>query len=108
VSTIFDLASCILYRQSNVANPQSIYSQAVCLKMPLRIMSAPPTFECPWSVNNFGEGSASYTAMKCISLVLNGIVYCQSSQSVLVYNFRNKHAMSYRSDFFACSSRANI
>jgi len=48
------------------------------------------------------------TAMNCIVLFLNGVLRGQSSQSHLVYNFTNMHAMSYWSDFFTCSSRVNI
>jgi len=76
--------------------------------MLLTILRPPPTIELPRSINNFGGGSASYTAMKCITLFLNGILHGQSLQSVLVSNFTNMHATSYRSDFFGCRSRVNI
>jgi len=55
------------------------------------------------SVNNVCEGPVSYTAMNCIALWLNWILCGQSSQYVLVYNFTNMHAMSHRSELFACS-----
>jgi len=46
--------------------------------------------------------------MKCIALFLNWVLHGQSFQYVLWYNFRNMHAMSHRSDFFASSSRVDI
>jgi len=54
------------------------------------------------------EGSEHYTVIDCIMLFLNGISRGQSLQSVLVFNFTNMPAMSYRSDYFPCSSRVNI
>jgi len=45
--------------------------------------------------------------MNCTVLVQNWVLRSQSLQSVLVYNFTNMHAMSYISDFFACSCRVN-
>ena len=41
--------------------------------------------------------------MYCIVLFLNQVFPGQSLQSVLIYTFTNMHAMSYRSDLFACS-----
>jgi len=41
--------------------------------------------------------------MYCIVVFLNQVLPGQSWQSVLVYNFTIMHAMSYVSDFFACS-----
>jgi len=41
-------------------------------------------------------------------LFLNQVLRCQSLQSILVYNFTNMHAMSYRFEFFECSCRVNI
>jgi len=108
VSTIFHLASSILYGQWNTANWQSTYRQPLSSKLQLTILHLPPTIERPRSVNNFGGGSASYTAMKYITLFLNGIACSQSLQSVLLYNVTNMYAMSHRSDFFTCSSRFNI
>jgi len=67
------------------------------------ISHPPPTIEHPQSINNFCGGSERYTAMYCIVLFLNQVLPGQSFQSVLVYNFTNMHAMSYRSDFIACS-----
>jgi len=72
-------------------------------KMLVMISHLPPTMEHPQSINNFCGGSERYTAMYCIVLFLNQVLPGQSLQSVLVYNFTNMHAMSYRSDFFACS-----
>jgi len=46
--------------------------------------------------------------MNCITLLPNCVLRGQSFQYVLVYNFTNIHAMSHRSDFFACSCRVNI
>jgi len=67
------------------------------------ISHSPPTIEHPQSINNFRGGSEQYTAMYCIVLFLNQVLPGHSLQSVLVYNFTNVPAMSYRSDFFACS-----
>jgi len=61
-------------------------------KMLVMISHPPPTIEHPQSINNFCGGSERYRAMYRIVLFLNQ-----------VYNFTNMHAMSYRSDFFACS-----
>jgi len=72
-------------------------------KMLVMLSHPPPTIEHPQSMNNFCRGSECYTAMYCIVLFLNQVLPGQSLQSVLVYNFTNMHAMSYRSDFFACS-----
>jgi len=72
-------------------------------KMLVMISHPPPTIEHPQSINNFCGGSECYTAMYCIVLFLNQDLPSHSLQSVLVYNFTNIHAMSYRSDFFACS-----
>jgi len=71
-------------------------------------MLPPPTIECPQSINTFCEGSEHYTAMNCIVLFLNRVLHGQSLPYNLVYNFTNMHAMSYRSGFVTCSSRANI
>jgi len=76
--------------------------------MLVTISCPPPTIERPWSINIFCGGLATYTAIKCIVLFLNCVLRGQSLQYVLVYNLTNMHAMSHRSDFFACSSRANI
>jgi len=67
------------------------------------ILHPPLTIEHPQSMNNFSGGLERYTAMYWIVLFLNHVLPGQSLQSVLVYNFTNMHAMSYRSDFFACS-----
>jgi len=72
-------------------------------KMLVMISHPPPTIDRPQSINNFCGGSERYTAMYCIVLFLNQVLPSQSLQSVLVYNFTNTHAMSYRSEFFACS-----
>ena len=66
------------------------------------ISHPPPIIEHPQSINNFCGGSECCTAMYCIVLLLNQVLPGQSLQSVLVYNFTNMHAMSYRSDFIAC------
>ena len=39
---------------------------------------------------------------------LSGVLRVQSLQSVLVFNFTNKHAMSYWSEYLPCSCRVNI
>ena len=104
----FNLASWILQGQWNAANPQSTYWQPLSAKMLLTMLRPPPTIERPQYVNNLCRGSASYTAMKCITLFLNGILRGQSLQSVLVYNCTNILAMTHRSDFFAYDSRVNI
>jgi hypothetical protein len=72
-------------------------------KTVVMILHPPPTIEHPQSINNFCGGSEHYSAMYCILVFLNEVVPGQSLQSVHVYNFTNMHAMSYRSDFFACS-----
>jgi len=107
-STIFEPASWILYGCWNAANPQSTHRQPVTAKLPVTMLCLPPTIECPQSVNNFCGGSASCTAIKCIVLFLNCVLHGQALQYVLVYNITNMHAMSHRSDCFACSSRVNI
>jgi len=77
-------------------------------KMLVMITRPPPTIESPHSVPSFGGCSNRYTVMYCIVLFLNQVLRGQSSQSILVYNFTNMHAMSYRSDFFTWSYRVNI
>jgi len=72
------------------------------------ISCLPSTIECPLWANSFHGGSERYTVMNCIVLFLNGVVRGQCLQSVLVYNFTNMHAMTYRSDLFPCSCRVNI
>jgi len=76
--------------------------QPVMAKMLVMISHPPPTIEHPQSINNVCGGSERYTTMYCIVLFINQVLPSQSLQSVLVYNFTNMHAMSYRSDFFAC------
>jgi len=71
--------------------------------MLLTISHPPPTIHRPLSGNNVCWGSVSYTAMNCIALLPNWVLRGQSFQYVLVYNFTNMHAMSHRSDFFACT-----
>jgi len=75
--------------------------------MLLTISHPPPTIVCPPSVNNYCGSSVSYKAMDCIALLLNWVLRGQSFQYVLVYIFTNMHAMSHRSDCFACSCRVN-
>jgi len=75
--------------------------------MLVTISRPPPTIERQQSINSFCGGSEHFTAMNCIVLFLNQVLRCQSSQSNLVYNFTTMHAMSYRSDFFTCSSSVN-
>jgi len=72
------------------------------------IFYPPPTIERPQSINNLCGGSVSYTALNCIVLFANWVCRGQSFQYVLVYNFTIIHALSHRSDVFACSSRVNI
>jgi len=72
------------------------------------ISHPPPIIEPPHSVNSVGGCSDRYTAMYCIVQFLNRVLRGQSSQSIIVYNFTYMHAMSYRSDFFACSCIVNI
>jgi len=76
--------------------------------MLVTISRPPPTIECLPSVNSACGGSKCYTAMNCIVPFLNQVLHSQSFQSLLVYDFTNMHAMSYRSDFFTWSSRVNI
>jgi len=76
--------------------------------MLVTISHLPPTIECLQSINNVCGGSECYTAMNRIVLFLNRVLHGQSLQSVLVSNFTNMHAMSYWSNFFACSCRVNI
>jgi len=108
VATIFDLASLIPWGQWNAANPQSIHCQPLSARIPLTILCPPPTIGSPPCVNNFGGGCACYTAIKYIMLFLNWVSRSQSCQYILVYNFTNMHATSYRSELFDCSSRVNI
>jgi len=107
-STIFDLASLMLYGRWNAANPPSTHWQRSSANRPVMISCSPPTIECPRSVNNFCWSSASCKAMKHIVLFLNCVLCGQSLQYVLIYNFTNMHAMSHRSDFFASSAGVNI
>jgi len=72
-------------------------------KLLVTISHLPSIIEHPQSINNFSGGSERYTAMYSMLLLLNQVLPSQSLQSVLVYNFTNMHAMSYRSDFIACS-----
>jgi len=76
--------------------------------MLVTISRPPPTIDRPPSLNNYYGGSECYTAINCVVLFLNGVLRGQSLHSVLVYNFTNMHAMSYRSDFILCSCRVNI
>jgi len=62
----------------------------------------------PRERQQFCGSSASYTATNCMAVFLNWVLPGQSFQYVLVYNITNMHAMSHRSDLFACSSRVNI
>jgi len=107
-STIFALASCIIQRQWNIGNPEWTHRQPLLEKMLVTISHPPPTIERPPSVNSFCGGPEHYKAMNCIVLFPDRVLRGQSLQSNLVYNLRNMHAMSYRSDFFTCSSRVNI
>jgi len=76
-------------------------------KMLVMISHPPPKIERPLSINNSCGGLQCYIAMNCIVLFLNPVLHGQSLQSVLVYNFTNMHAMSYRSDLFTSSSGVN-
>jgi hypothetical protein len=105
---ICDLAYWIISWQWNADNPQWTYQQPLCAKMLLMILRPASTIKHPHSINSFGRCSELYTPMNCIVLFLNRVLCCQSWQSVLVYNFPNMHAMSYRSDFFPCSCRLNV
>jgi len=105
---IFDLASWIIQVQWNAVNPQSTYHQSVLAKMLVMKLLPPPTIEHPLSMNNLCGGSASYSAMNCVGLFLNWVLWCQSFQYVLVYNCTNMHAMSHRSEFCTCSSGVDI
>ena len=107
-STIFDLDSWILLGQWNAVDPQTTIRQAGLAKMLVMILRGPPIIEHPRSVNNVFVGTPSYTAMQCSVLFLNCVLRGQSLQYVLVYDFRNMHAMSHRSDIFAGSSGVNI
>jgi len=46
--------------------------------------------------------------MKWIWVCINWVLHGQSFQYIFVYHFTSMHAMSHRSDFFACRSRVNI
>jgi hypothetical protein len=107
-STILDLASWIIYRESNADNPQRNNRQPLVAKILVMISRVAPTIQRLHNVKSFGGCSEYYTAMNCIVLFLNRVLRGQSLQSVLVYNFPDMHAMSYRSDCFACSCRVNI
>jgi len=107
-STIFDLASWIIYGRWDGINLQSTYQQPLLATILVTILSPPRTIERPRIINNFGGGSVRYKAMNCIALLLNSVLHGQSFQFVLVYNITNMHAMSHRCDLFACSSRVNI
>jgi len=72
------------------------------------ISRTPPTIERPHSVNSSGGCTDRYAAMYCILQFLHRVLRCQSSQSILVYNISNMHAMSHSYDFFACSCSVNI
>jgi len=54
------------------------------------------------------QSSKCYTATNSIMPFPNGVLPGQSLQSVVVFNFRTMHAMSYWSDYFPCSCRVNI
>jgi hypothetical protein len=77
-------------------------------KMLVMISCPAHTIERPHSDNSCGRCSECYPAMNCIVLILNRVLCGQSSQSILVYNFTNMFAMSYKSDFFARSCTVNI
>jgi len=107
-STILDLASCMNSQQWNEDNPQWTFRQPSLAKV-LGMISHPLcTIECLRSVHNVCGFSEHYTAMNYIVLFLNRVLHGQSLHSVIVYNFPNMHAMSYRSDVFACSCKVNI
>jgi len=76
--------------------------------MVLRTLHPPSTYERPPSINNFCGGSVTYTAMNRIALLQNLVLRGQTFQYVFAYNFTNMHAISHRSDFFACSCRVDI
>jgi len=107
-STIFGLASWTIWGLQRGVNPWSTYRLPGWAKMLLTISHPPTTIERSPSIDNFCGGSVSYTAKNCIASLPNWVLRGQSFQSVLVYNFTNMHAMSHRSDFFACSCRVNI
>jgi len=75
--------------------------------MQATILHLPPTIERLQSVNSFCAGLECYTAIHFILLFLNRVLRGQSLQSELVYNSTNMQPMSYRSDFFTCSSIVN-
>ena len=54
------------------------------------------------------QGSKRYRAIKCIMPFRNGVWRGQSLQSVLVFNFRNMHAMFHWSGYFPWSCSVNI
>jgi len=107
-STIFGVASWKIKGLRKGINPGSTYRLPLWAKMLLTILRPPPTIERPPSINNFCGGSVSYTAMHCITVLQNWVLRSQSFQYVLVSNLNNMHAMSHRSDCFACGCRVNI
>jgi len=108
VSTIFELASCIIKQQWNAVNPEWTYQQPLLVTLLVTISHPPPTIERPWSISSFCGGSVRYTAINCIALLPNWVLRGQFFQYVLVSNFTNIYRMSHRSHFLAYSSNVNI
>jgi len=102
-SCIFDNLTAMECRQ-----PQWTDRLLSLAKMLVMISRPPPAIKHPHSINSFCGYSVCYIAMNCIVVFLNRVIRCQSFQSVFVYNLTNMHAMSYRSEFFACSCTGNI
>jgi len=76
--------------------------------MLLTILHPPPIIERAPSVTHFCGGWVSHTATNWIALLRNWVLCGQSFQYVPVYYFKNMHAMSHRSEFFACSCGVDI
>jgi len=102
--------SCILQNLTAMECRQpTMNSSAACIGKDGSDDNACASFNwAPTERKQFCGGFECCTAMNCIVLFLNGVLRGQSSQSHLVYNFTNMHAMSYWSDCFTCSSRVNI
>jgi len=99
-STISGLAFRTILGLWNSINPQSIYQLPIWVNMIVTTSCPTPTTDRPWRVNNFCEGSVSYTTMNCIASFLIWVLRSQSHQYILQYIFTNLHPMSHISDCF--------
>jgi len=106
-STILRIALSIIRGQWHSIDRESTYWVPVWGEILVKMFHTPPTIEQAQIINNVYSSSVSYTAMKCIALLLNCVVHSLSFQYILVYNFANMHAMSHRSDFFCLQLKSN-